>query len=132
MVKAFSKCDFSIFLEPAQVACECLDFLRDTIVIKLPHAFFSKCSLLNSFFCSLCCEINSRVSSLLHKVPLLLTTLQSTRRHVCFQRKNDVIIPVYSEYWNTRNTFRVFQNRNSDSIERIFGVIPFIRILSCR
>ena len=30
VVKALSKCEFSIFLQPAQVVCESLDFLRDT------------------------------------------------------------------------------------------------------
>ena len=38
------------------------------------------------------------MSSLLHKLPFLLSKLLQTRRHLCFQRTYDVIIPLYSEY----------------------------------
>ena len=47
--------------------------------------------------------------------------------------RGDVIILDYSEYscspeQNAWNTFHVFRNRNSDSIGRTLGVIPFILI----
>ena len=67
-------------------------------MLLAPTRFFLEFLPLNSFFCPLSCEINSKVSSLLHKIPFLLSTLLPTRRHVCFQLMNDVIIPVYSEY----------------------------------
>ena len=40
VVKVLSKCEFSIFLQPAQVGCESLDFLHDTHCNKFPRAFF--------------------------------------------------------------------------------------------
>ena len=38
------------------------------------------------------------MSSLFLKIYFLLSTLEPTIRHFGFERKNDVIIPVYSEY----------------------------------
>ena len=69
------------------------------LIVNLAPTQFFQFSPLNSFFCSLSCEINNKVSSLLHKIPFLLSTLsEPTRRHLCFQRIYDVIIPLYSEY----------------------------------
>ena len=88
-----------VFHFPSTCSGQCVKvciFCVILIVISSGTTLFS--SPLNSFFGSLCCEINSKVSSLLHKMPFLLSTLQPTRRHVRFQRTNDVIIPVYSEY----------------------------------
>ena len=38
------------------------------------------------------------MSSLFLKISFLLSPLEPTIRHFCFEQKNDVILPVYSEY----------------------------------
>ena len=102
------------------------------LIVNLAPTRFFQFSSLNSFFCSLSCEINNKVSSLLHKLPFPLSTVLPTRRHLCFQRTYDVIIPVYSEYSPPQSRMlgihSVYSRMNSESIEGIFGVIPFILI----
>ena len=63
--KALSSCEFSIFLQPAEIVCESLDFLRDTHCYYFPHVFFLEFSPLNSFFCPFVVTVKLTVKCLL-------------------------------------------------------------------
>ena len=60
---------------------------------------------------------------------LLLSTLEPTQCHFCFEQKNDEIIPVSSEYSSRQSRMlgihSVYSRIEIDSIKRICGVIPF-------
>ena len=67
------------------------------LIVISSHRLFRHLLPLNCLF-PLCCELIVKCLSLFLKISFLLSTLEPIIRHFCFEQKNDLIIPVYSEY----------------------------------